>query len=588
MQCSGCGRKFFLPGPDGVVPGELMAEDVRLDVVCPNCGDEYEVGVDAVGLQGTCKRCSTVFEVGKEAGAHAVEQPANSPDRQSTPSGAPVPGSHLPNDDLPSDENTVTCPHCWTPFAHSEVRFISQHADLIGDEVLGPDAQIRFLPSEFTVEGLALDRQGLICTDRACPRCHLPIPNSLLSQDSLFFSLVGAPSSGKSYLLAAMTAMLRRQLPDFFGVHFSDVDARANVVLNGYEDALFRSASPDQLAALPKTEQRGDSFSNQALIDGMVVDLPTPFFFALRLAENHPCADEADEMHRNLVLYDNAGEHFQPGADSAANPATLHLVHSEGLIFLFDPSCDAQMRTRCNPDDPQLKQKEKVSSQYTLLTEMVNRIERHRGARANGKYEWPLIVSVSKYDMWAALLEEDLRSVTPWRVNPETMVCEIDIEVVMRVSFQVRELLLEFCPEIVHIAEAFARKVFFVPTSALGGAPTEVETGDGVMIAVRPEDMAPIWASVPVLLLLAGKEYVAAAPAGEAPAQEIHQVTNFRLKNDWIACALPGRSMPLNLPASYAGYPLYDPKSKAWFEIGAASSVNTPLPTDERDDDFWN
>ena len=39
------------------------------------------------------------------------------------------------------------------------------------------------------------------------------------------------------------------------------------------------------------------------------------------------------EAERLLVLYDNAGEHFLPGADQATRPVTRHLGRSEAIVF---------------------------------------------------------------------------------------------------------------------------------------------------------------------------------------------------------------------------------------------------------------
>ena len=54
----------------------------------------------------------------------------------------------------------VTCPHCWESFPPEHVLWISEHVELLGDSMLGPERQQRFLPSRFTVEGDAVDAQG--------------------------------------------------------------------------------------------------------------------------------------------------------------------------------------------------------------------------------------------------------------------------------------------------------------------------------------------------------------------------------------------------------------------------------------------
>ena len=70
----------------------------------------------------------------------------------------------------------VTCPHCWETFPPEQVLWISEHVELLGDPMLGPERQQRFLPSRFTVDGDAIDAQGMTCRSLACPHCHLAVP----------------------------------------------------------------------------------------------------------------------------------------------------------------------------------------------------------------------------------------------------------------------------------------------------------------------------------------------------------------------------------------------------------------------------
>lgn len=99
----------------------------------------------------------------------------------------------------------LTCPHCWHQFPCEQLLWIAEHQDLMGDPVLGPDHRQRFLPTRFDVECRALDARGFACHSLACPRCHLLFPRALLETDPLFVSVLGAPSSGKSFFLAAMS-----------------------------------------------------------------------------------------------------------------------------------------------------------------------------------------------------------------------------------------------------------------------------------------------------------------------------------------------------------------------------------------------
>lgn len=543
-----------------------------MKVYCPHCGAMYELEPEHVGRKAECGECKQTFVV------QAVAKTAPAAAHKHAHAG--------------KGGRQIDCPHCWNRFSLEDVKYIAEHSMLRGDDILGEDEMQRFTPSNFTVEGLALDAKGMPCADRACPRCHLRLPLSLLSLDSLYFSLVGAPSSGKSYLLSSMVAMLRRDLPGNFATYFSDADARINTTLNDYEGKLFRNASPNEITALPKTELRGESFSHQVLIDGMVFDLPSPFVFSLKPAEHHPAAatGAGDSLRRNLILYDNAGEHFQPGAESSANPATRHLVKSQGVIFLFDPSSDARMRVFCNPDDPQIKHIEKVTGQHSLLTEMVNRVQRHGGLKPGAKYDYPLVVCVGKLDMWEDLLHDDLRSVSPWRLNKESMTCELDMDVIMKVSFDVREILLKIAPEIVNISEDFSKRVFFVPVSAFGGPPVEFQAGAVTALGVRPSSVEPIWASVPALLLLAERGYLGSSRGNYEPESGgVHEVKDYREINGKVVFALPGRDMPMALPVAYKGVLLHNAAANEWFKVGDQEGAGDMAVAAAGDDDdaFW-
>ncbi len=123
----------------------------------------------------------------------------------------------------------VTCPHCWKQFAPKDALYISQHPDLLNDPRLGADHQQRFLPTRFTVDGAALDARGYACHALACPGCHLEVPRIMFEMHAEFFSILGAPSCGKTYFLASMTWQLRRTMPQFFRL--------AQMLLNRHPEA---------------------------------------------------------------------------------------------------------------------------------------------------------------------------------------------------------------------------------------------------------------------------------------------------------------------------------------------------------------
>ncbi len=144
------------------------------------------------------------------------------------------------------------CPHCWHAFSPEEILWVSRHPDLLGDLRLGGEQQQRFLPTRFTIEGDAIDSEGFTCNSIACPRCHLNLPRALTEMPPLFSSILGAPGSGKSYFLAAMTWALRQQLPKLFKVSLTDVEPTAHINLNATKNRCSSVASRTTWSRYPR------------------------------------------------------------------------------------------------------------------------------------------------------------------------------------------------------------------------------------------------------------------------------------------------------------------------------------------------
>jgi hypothetical protein len=399
----------------------------------------------------------------------------------------------------------VTCPHCWAIFPPEQSLWISEHADLLGDPLLGPEQAQRFLPSRFTLEGDALDAKGMVCRSLACPKCHLGVPRCALEMETLFLSILGAAASGKSYLLTTMIHELRRVLPSEFALTFGDVDPVANRIINECEDSLFFNPEPDQLVPLGnlirKTELEGELYETIAL-GNQTVTYPRPFLFDLRPKPDHPRAAEVAPSSRLICLYDNAGEHFLPGKDTTATPVTRHLAQSRALLFVMDPTQDQrfQAKLRSLGQGSGSIGKGRTSRQEMILHEAAARIRRLAGLSQNEKHHRPLIVILTKVDQWSPLLaDQDLSE--PWRRIPGMNLSGLDVERIEQQSDQLRNLLMELCPEIVLTAEGFATEVFYIATSALGDR-TEVHPQTG-FLGIKPENLRPRWVTVPLLYALA-------------------------------------------------------------------------------------
>jgi len=469
---------------------------------------------------------------------------------------------------------SVTCVHCWYQFEPEDVLFIARHPDLAGSSILGSEEQQRFLPSRFTPQGHAIDAEGLICPDMACPRCHMRLPRSLVSMKPLFVSLVGAPASGKSYFLASMSWKLRTTLPEQFLISFADADGSANQWLTDYEERLFVQTADDALQSIDKTQLRGDLYKEISL-SGMRTSVPLPSVFTLQAEEFSLYHQEHPDrrIKRSLVLYDNAGEHFEPGRDSAADPGTQHLLHAESILFMLDPTKSPRFRkVLCRKDDPQLVRTSIVQRQDTVFTETLNRIRLNLGMDGAQRYTKPVVVLLSKADLLGDDFQELMRR-NPWEWHDEWQTHCLDVSYLMQASYKTRALILKHVPEIVSTIEAFANDVIYMPVSALGCSPLPDPNHEGhhdsALLVVRTGDIAPKWVEVPLLYVLFKLGYI----GGMAHQYRNHpEPEEYEIRGGMFHFMVPGTSRRIRLPLSYASYSLCDPETGVWFRVPDARS----------------
>jgi hypothetical protein len=408
----------------------------------------------------------------------------------------------MPNITLPNLVRRPVCPHCWKDFPPEEILWVSAHTDLLGDARLGPRHQQRFLPTHFNLEGNAVDAKNFVCTQLACPRCHLTMPRALLEMEPYFASIIGHPACGKSYFLAAMTWELQSVLPQQFANYFIDADPAANRQLEEYKESMFMNEHGDKLVSLleliRKTEREGELYDVVSYGD-QEVRYARPFVFTLQPQESHPHYSNRDRYSRTLCLYDNAGEDFLPGMDTTNTPGTQHLAQSRLLLFLFDPTLDQRFRLLCQQRGITSVSMTggKVGQQVQVLNEAAARIRRYTGLAHNARHDRPLMFVVTKFDAWSKLLEGNDPS-PPW-VQVGNL-AGLDVGRIERRSQLLRALLLKVCPELVAAAESFATSVTYIPVSALGRTP-ELDPATN-HVAIRPKDIAPVWVAVPLLYAL--------------------------------------------------------------------------------------
>lgn len=373
------------------------------------------------------------------------------------------------------------CPYCRTVSLLEDVLSVSTSPSLLGDPVLGEGEQRRFLPSQFTGNGLALDSEGGVCTEIACPRCHMALPRMLLETPQMVMSVIGAAGAGKSVFLASSMWQCRQVLGRMFGVSFMDLDPVANRWINAYEEKLFFQEDDQTLQQIEKTDLQASNVCRTVMLDGDNVLLPLPSFFQLRT--------KADPQPQSLVVYDSAGEHFRAGADTQASAVTLNMLNADVLFFMFDPSADPRFR-------PMLDHGSGTAHNYAqrqdvLLAEMAARIRRHMGNRSESRLTKPLIFGVSKADLLRRHLPIDAEIYK--KIDDKRFA--LDLNALRCVSEATEALLNDITPEVAATAHDIASEVWFVPVSALGHNPMRE--------GVRPCDIKPLWTELPVVFTLA-------------------------------------------------------------------------------------
>lgn len=394
--------------------------------------------------------------------------------------GPPAPVQAVEAAAIDMEYGEFTCPVCWFKFDRGDVMNLAVHASLRGDPVLGEEHMQRFLASRFNDRGQALDAMGLTAPEIACPHCRRKLPPNFLDQPHHIFSIVGAPSSGKSYYLSVLVKVMQDLAYRQFGVTFRDAAPSENAVLNDMRNHLFSAATPEE-AYLAKTDLEGALYESLPR-QGRQVRLPKPFVFRMS-------SREGTEDGFSIVFYDNAGEHFEPGRNSADSPGAQHIAVASGIFFLFDPLYNPEFRRKLQGhSDPQLAQR-RNDQQDILLAESESRIKEILGLSSDERIATPFAVIVGKSDAWLELLGDEPLLPT---VEAGPGGARIRLDHVQANSRRVRELLLDVSPAIVANAEAISSEVMFFAASPLGHPPVQFEDAQGhLRIGPDPARLAP-------------------------------------------------------------------------------------------------
>lgn len=376
------------------------------------------------------------------------------------------------------------CPYCRTVADIGDVLSVAVSPSLVGDAVLGEGEMSRFAPTNFTDNGLALDAEGGVCTEIACPCCHMSIPQDLMKMDQLVMSVVGTSGAGKSVYLTSAIWQCRQLLRMKFGVGFRDLAPAWNTWIRAYEEKLFFQQDGTVLQQIEKTDLQASNISRSVNLRGETVLLPTPSYFRID-------GGIKDDAERCVVVYDCAGEHFLPGADVHSSLVTLHTLSADSILFLFDPSADPRLSSMLNRGSGTASNHAQM--QDVLLAELAAKSKKYMGNRSGRKLTQPLLFAVSKADMLQSELPMD---VEVYKMNDAGQMA-LDIAALRKVSDATEAFLDRTVPEVPAMARDISNDIWYMPISALGHNPMK----DGV----RPCDIHPVWAELPFVFTLAKK-----------------------------------------------------------------------------------
>ncbi len=382
---------------------------------------------------------------------------------------------------------TYRCPSCWELFLPENALSIAANPDLCGDDILGEDEQLRFTPTQRNEHGIPLDSLGTPCLDYACPLCHHKLPPFFSQTRQHIFSLVGVPAAGKTYYLASLIRQLGVELPRDFSIPFRDADPYANAALSDMSTRLFTAETPQQ-AYIGKTRLEGNLYQN-VLRHGHEVSMPRPFIYNL---------SKSEETH-SIVLFDNAGENYEPGRSGEEYPAAEHLGVASSVLYLFDPTTNPGFRSLLQDNqDPQLKRALfPAGRQGRLLAETEMRLRTRLNMPVGKKLNLPFALIIGKCDTWQHLLgPEPLLPLVRHGIFHQQ---HVDAN-----SARLRDFLFNICPYICINAEAISSQVRYFAVSSLGNSPIEFtdENTGAQLIGPASGRVQPLHVTDPMLWAL--------------------------------------------------------------------------------------
>ena len=309
------------------------------------------------------------------------------------------------------------------------------------------------------------------------------------------YSIVGAPSSGKSYYLSVLIKQLKRFLFHKFEISFIDQDPEYNIQINEVIQTLFSARSAVE-GRIIKTDMRGGNYKSVNR-NGKEVDLPKPSIFNISQTN-------VENTDSSIVFYDNAGEHFLPSHSGAEEFQILHVAKASCLFFLYDPLVNIDIRhDLSNIESDQLKRKSDLDQQPSILAQMNVKISRVLGKPTSEKLKTPLAILIGKCDIWHSLVPNWGKIADP--IGNKNVLHQTVIDSNSNI---IRDFMNEYAPDIVATAERISLDVRYFPFSSFGHKPKEYKFVDQkedievTDIAPDPSRIKPYMIEIPTVWAL--------------------------------------------------------------------------------------
>ena len=312
---------------------------------------------------------------------------------------------------------------------------------------MGAEYHRRFIPQKWDANGIALDDFGIPSPDTACPHCHERLPAGFGEFKQYIYSIVGAPSSGKSYYLAILLKQLKRYLFHRFEISFMDQDPEYNIQINEVIQTLFSARSAVE-GRIIKTDMRGGITKASIEMGRKSIYLSRQCLIFLRQMLRIL-------THRLFFTTMLASIFYLLIAVLKSSRFCMWQKHPP--IFLYDPLSNIDIRhSLSNVESDQLKRKSDLDQQPSILSQMNVKISRVLGKATSEKLETPLAILIGKCDLWHSLVPDWDKLVDP--IGKKNVLHQDAVDLNSNI---IRDFLNEYAPDIVATAERISRSEVF-------------------------------------------------------------------------------------------------------------------------------